>query len=234
MFLGHFAAGVATKPAAATLPIWALLLDPQALDIVFLPLVGLGVEEFEQGDYGQDGIEAFYSHSIVSAVFISAAVFWIGKKLWKSSTGAWILTLLSFSHWPIDLVVHHEDLPILPGNIGDLPLLGFGSGITRRPSSVRDRPCCRCRHHVSQLGQARASVGSLVRRPDPRWRHVHGDGSFGPRPTSGMIPSSTDAAPGQRRRSQWSGGQHRRRGARPSPANKPTDVPAPRPSLHGP
>ena len=126
MFLGHFAAGVATKPAAATLPIWALLLAPQALDIVFLPLVGLGVEEFEQGDYGQDGIEAFYSHSIVGAVFISAAVFWIGKKLWKSSTSAWILALLSFSHWPIDLVVHHEDLPILPGNIGDLPLLGFG------------------------------------------------------------------------------------------------------------
>jgi hypothetical protein len=144
MLLGHFAAGVATKPAAETLPIWALLLAPQALDIVFLPLVGSGVEEFEQGDYGQDGIEAFYSHSIVGAVFISAAVFWIGKKLWKSSTGAWVLALLSFSHWPIDLVVHHEDLPILPGN---------------------------------------------------HWRYVHGDGSFGSRPASGMIAFSTTDAP---------------------------------------
>lgn len=125
MFLGHFAAGVATKPAAPTLPIWALFLAPQALDLAFLPLVAVGAEGFEQGDYGQDEIDALYSHSIIGALIISAAVFWIGKKLWKSNTGAWILAGLSFSHWPIDLLVHHKDLAILPGNLGDFGLLGF-------------------------------------------------------------------------------------------------------------
>jgi hypothetical protein len=31
-----------------------------------------------------------------------------------------------FSHWMLDLVVHRPDLPILPGNAGDLPLLRLG------------------------------------------------------------------------------------------------------------
>ena len=31
-----------------------------------------------------------------------------------------------FSHWILDLIVHRPDLPILPGNFGNLPLLGFG------------------------------------------------------------------------------------------------------------
>ena len=32
----------------------------------------------------------------------------------------------SFSHWILDLLVHRADLPLLPGNYGDLPMLGFG------------------------------------------------------------------------------------------------------------
>lgn len=126
MFLGHFALGVATKPAMPSLPVGALLLAPQAMDLVFLPLVAVGAEGFEQGDYGQDGIDALYSHSVVGAVLISLAVFWLARRLWRSATGAWLLAGLSFSHWPIDLLVHHKDLSILPGNTGVLPLMGFG------------------------------------------------------------------------------------------------------------
>jgi hypothetical protein len=37
-----------------------------------------------------------------------------------------IIGLVSFSHWVLDLVVHRPDLPILPGNMLDLPRLGFG------------------------------------------------------------------------------------------------------------
>lgn len=125
MFLGHFAVGVAIKPAAPAVPIWALFLAPQALDLAFLPLVATGAEGFEQGDYGQDTIDALYSHSLLGALVISAAVFLLAKKLWGSDRGAWILAGLSFSHWPIDLLVHHDDLPLLPGNPGDGPLLGF-------------------------------------------------------------------------------------------------------------
>lgn len=125
MFLGHFAAGVAAKPAAPTVPIWALFLAPQALDLAFLPLVAIGVEGFEQGDYGQDTIDALYSHSLIGAIIISAVVFLGARKFFNSNRSAWILAGLSFSHWPIDLLVHHDDLALLPGNPGDGPLLGF-------------------------------------------------------------------------------------------------------------
>jgi hypothetical protein len=37
-----------------------------------------------------------------------------------------VLGLVAFSHWILDLVVHRGDLPILIGNVGNLPTLGFG------------------------------------------------------------------------------------------------------------
>jgi hypothetical protein len=37
-----------------------------------------------------------------------------------------IIAAVVFSHWVLDLLVHRPDLPILPGNAGNLPLLGFG------------------------------------------------------------------------------------------------------------
>lgn len=126
MFLGHFALGVATKPVAPTTPIWALFLAPQAIDLAFLALNVVDIEGSSHGDYGQSEIDALYSHSLLGALIISAVVFWAAKKIWKSDRTAWIIGALSFSHWPIDLIVHHKDLPILPNNIGDLPLLGFG------------------------------------------------------------------------------------------------------------
>jgi len=126
MFLGHFAIGVAAKPAAPEVPVWALFLAPQALDLLFLPLVAVGLEGFEQGLYGQDKISALYTHSLLGALLISAAIFFIGKKVWQTNSTAWLLAGLSFSHWPIDLLVHHKDLSLLPGNLGGFPLLGFG------------------------------------------------------------------------------------------------------------
>ena len=49
MFIGHFALGVATKKIAPTLPIWILLLAPQFMDLMFMPLVALGIEGYELG-----------------------------------------------------------------------------------------------------------------------------------------------------------------------------------------
>lgn len=126
MFPGHFAIGVAAKPLTPELPIWALFLAPQALDLVFLPLNAFGLEGSSHGNYGQSVIDAAYSHSMVGALAIAGLVFWIARKIWKSDHSAWILSALALSHWFIDLLVHHKDLPIFPGNLGDLPLFGFG------------------------------------------------------------------------------------------------------------
>jgi hypothetical protein len=44
---------------------------------------------------------------------------------WGRRAGVVIGTVV-ISHWFLDLLVHRPDLPILPGNAGNLPLLGFG------------------------------------------------------------------------------------------------------------
>jgi hypothetical protein len=43
-FIGHFALGTMVKPLALTLPIWVLVIAPQFMDLLFLPLVAVGVE----------------------------------------------------------------------------------------------------------------------------------------------------------------------------------------------
>jgi hypothetical protein len=45
--------------------------------------------------------------------------------LWGRRSGI-VIGLVSASHWLLDLIVHRADMPILPGNIGDLPRLGLG------------------------------------------------------------------------------------------------------------
>jgi hypothetical protein len=40
--------------------------------------------------------------------------------------GGYVIAGVVFSHWILDLLVHRPDLPILPGNFGNFPLLGFG------------------------------------------------------------------------------------------------------------
>jgi hypothetical protein len=126
MVLGHFAVAVAAKPRAPEVPVWALMVASQAMEIAFLPMVALGLEGITMAGYGQSTINAHYTHSLVGALIIAAVMFAIGKAVWKTQRAAWTLGLLSASHWVLDLVVHRQDMPILPGNIGNLPLLGLG------------------------------------------------------------------------------------------------------------
>jgi hypothetical protein len=71
-------------------------------------------------------INAYSTHSVAGALMIAAITFAIGKAAWKRVRAAWTMGLLSASHWVLDLVVHRQDMPILPGNVGNLPLLGLG------------------------------------------------------------------------------------------------------------
>lgn len=126
MFIGHFALGTMVKPLAPTIPVWALVVAPQFMDLLFLPLVAIGVEGYVSGPFGHSEIDALYTHSLLGAAVIAALAYWIGVTVWKTRAAGAILGGLSFSHWFIDLFVHHSDMPWLPGNLGGFPLLGFG------------------------------------------------------------------------------------------------------------
>jgi hypothetical protein len=127
---GHFGLAAAVKWRERQAPLWALMLATVWLDIIFVPLLLMGVETIQpargtHGGYGGVIINANYTHSLVgalgiSAIFAGAAAIWWGRR-----TGL-VLGAVVFSHWLLDLVVHRADMPILPGDHGTLPRLGLG------------------------------------------------------------------------------------------------------------
>ncbi|WP_242216612.1 permease [Bacillus cereus group sp. BfR-BA-01380] len=127
MFAGHFGLAAAVKAKAPKIPLWALMLSTQLLDVIFVPLYVLGVETIEPiggNGYGEAVIHADYSHSLIGALCIAFFAGIVGRKfLGKRSD--FVIGAIVFSHWILDLLVHRADLPLLPSNFGDFPLLGF-------------------------------------------------------------------------------------------------------------
>jgi hypothetical protein len=128
MFAGHFGLAAAVKSREPEVPLWALMLSTQLLDVFFVPLFLMHIETVDpigNGGYGQGIIHANYSHSLIGALLIALCAGLLAWRPW-GRRGALVIAAVVFSHWLLDLLVHRADLPILPGNLGNLPLLGFG------------------------------------------------------------------------------------------------------------
>ncbi len=130
MTAGHFGFAAVVKSQAPRVPLWALMLSTYLLDVVFIVLVAAGIESFAPIDpahpaYGQTLIHAYYSHSLIGAGLIALIAGTLARWAWGERAG-FVIGAVVFSHWILDLLVHRPDMPILPGNIGHLPLLGFG------------------------------------------------------------------------------------------------------------
>jgi len=131
MVAGHFGLAAGIKKLAPRLPLWSLLLATFFLDVVFIFFAAGGLERINPVDpinpnaYGGSLIQAYYTHSLVGALLISAAAGLFARWRW-GKRGGYVIAGVVFSHWILDLIVHRPDLPILPGNLGNLPLLGFG------------------------------------------------------------------------------------------------------------
>ena len=131
MVAGHFGLAAGVKSQVPAAPLWALMLASQWLDVFFVPLFLAGIETTDAVDpanpnvYGGSVIHAVYTHSLVGAVLLSALAGVLAWGPWGRRVGG-VIAAVAFSHWLLDLLVHRADLPILPGNAGGLPLLGFG------------------------------------------------------------------------------------------------------------
>jgi len=131
MVAGHFGLAAGIKKIAPGLPLWSLLLASFFLDVVFIFFAAGGLEKIIPVDqanpnaYGGSLIHAYYTHSLVGALLISAIAGLFAGWRW-GKRGGYVIAGVVFSHWILDLIVHRPDLPILPGNLGNLPLLGFG------------------------------------------------------------------------------------------------------------
>ncbi|WP_458127012.1 permease [Paenibacillus sp. Z3-2] len=129
MLAGHFGLAAAVRSKVPEVPLWALMVGTQLLDLAFVPLLLSGMETMDEavhgGGYGNLIIHADYSHSLVAALLLSLLAGLAGRRLWGARAGK-ILSGVVFSHWILDVVVHRADMVLLPGNWGGLPLLGLG------------------------------------------------------------------------------------------------------------
>jgi phosphoglycerol transferase MdoB-like AlkP superfamily enzyme len=76
-----------------------------------------------------------YSHSLLVAVGLSLVVLLVYRMVWGARTsglgvrrswaGGLVLAVLFFSHWLADVLTHLPEMPILPGNSGELPTIGL-------------------------------------------------------------------------------------------------------------
>jgi membrane-bound metal-dependent hydrolase YbcI (DUF457 family) len=136
MIAGHFGFAAAVKSRETATPLWALMFACVWLDIVFVPLFVAGIETVQKagdahGEYGALIIHADYTHSFVGMAVLSTVLGALAGLVWGRRSGI-VIGLVAASHWLLDLFVHRADLPVLPGNIGNLPAFGFG--LWRYPS----------------------------------------------------------------------------------------------------
>lgn len=122
MFIGHFAAAFAAKRVAPRVSLGTLVAAAQLLDLLWPPLILLGVEEVRVAP----GRTAFtpldferypWSHSLVMAV-VWALVFGAGYAMFtRRDRAAWVVGGLVLSHWVLDFASHGPDLPLAFGPV---------------------------------------------------------------------------------------------------------------------
>jgi hypothetical protein len=124
---GHFGFAALVKSREPTVPLWGLMLATVWLDVVFIPFLLLHVESVQPVHPGYGGliIHADYTHSIVGMILLGAVLGLAFLPRWGRRV-ATVIALVAMSHWVLDLIVHRPDMPVLPGNVGNLPRLGFG------------------------------------------------------------------------------------------------------------
>ncbi len=133
MLAGHYAPALALRRSAPTLPLWALFIAVQFVDILFSLFVLLGIEELAitPGITESNPLDLRYlpfSHSVVATVVWSVvvAVGWHAyrRKEPAARREALVMGAAVASHFVLDLIVHIPDLPIAGGH-GDKIGLGL-------------------------------------------------------------------------------------------------------------
>jgi hypothetical protein len=119
VFVGHYGVSYAAKRVDDSVPLWILFLAVQLLDVIWAPLVLLGVERVRivPGFTATNPLDLYYmpyTHSLVAALLWSAGAAVGYRLLVRSATSgaSGIVGLAVFSHWVLDLIVHRPDLPL--------------------------------------------------------------------------------------------------------------------------
>ena len=139
MFVGHYGVSFAAKRHEPQIPVWTLFIAVQWLDVVWAPLILLGVEKVRivPGFTATNPLDLYYmpySHSLVAALLWSAASFVFCRFVWRHvyRKGSVVVAGAVFSHWILDFIVHRPDLPLYDNStkvglgLWNAPLVAFG------------------------------------------------------------------------------------------------------------
>jgi membrane-bound metal-dependent hydrolase YbcI (DUF457 family) len=120
MFVGHYGVSFAARRFYPSVPLWVFFVAVQLLDVVWAPLIMLGIEHVRivPGITASNPLDLYYmpyTHSLVAAVAWSGVAY-IGWRIWRAHGAAagaaaavgWAVA----SHWILDAVVHRPDLPL--------------------------------------------------------------------------------------------------------------------------
>lgn len=120
MFVGHYGPAIYDVLRTGRVKLWHAFLAVQAIDIVFCILALFGLEGAASLRDGALVFDIDYSHSFVGAIFIAFMAAGLYRLTHRgdhgSMKGFWIIFILAFSHWPLDLIVHRPDLVWFPGS----------------------------------------------------------------------------------------------------------------------
>ena len=119
MFIGHYGVSFAAKKSDPSVPLWVLFIAVQLLDVIWAPLVLLGVEKVRivPGITASNPLDLYYmpyTHSLIAAVLWSAGAFALYRLAVRGAgnRSATIVAAAVFSHWILDLLVPQPDLPV--------------------------------------------------------------------------------------------------------------------------
>jgi hypothetical protein len=164
MFVGHYGVSFAAKRGDPSIPLWMLFIAVQLLDVVWAPLVLLGIEKVRivPGITASNPLDLYYmpyTHSLLAAILWSIGAFLLYRLAAPTARtlAALLVGLSVFSHWVLDFLVHRPDLPLYDNTakvglgLWNRPALAFGleaallfgglllyvrTGVTRRGALV--------------------------------------------------------------------------------------------------
>ena len=118
MFVGHYAVSLVLKRVEKKASLGLLFLAVQLVDVVFFPLVLLGierlnvVENFTQSTHFE--LEYLpYTHSLLASFLWAGFIYGIYRVIPpRNKSVALVMGVAVLSHWFLDVVVHTPDLPL--------------------------------------------------------------------------------------------------------------------------
>lgn len=127
MFAGHYAAAFAAKAAEPRAPLWSYALACQLIDVGWSGFIMTGVEQAHTDPTLQGSTLVLehmpFTHSLPGVLAWSVGGGLLAMMLLRLNwRAAFMVGLVVFSHWALDLIVHRPDLELWFGG----PKVGLG------------------------------------------------------------------------------------------------------------